>query len=380
MPRVTALERVDVEPHERVRARRGDLLDVDPALRREHEERLLRAAVEREREVVLALDVRRPLDPHLRDDVAADVHAEDLARARLGLVGGLGELDPTRLAATAGQHLRLHDDGKAELLGRGTRLRRTRREPPLGHRDPVAPEELLPLVLVEVQSARESTASTREPGRRTCASISAGEPDHDHRPPRARRDLRRLRARVERAAAAGRRRRRRRRASPPARSRPTSTGARRTASAGEQLVFTVDPLEVTETGWSARVGIENRLVGRLGARTGCDAGGLVRPPALRDGRQGGARGAEPSRHAPGGSRGDPLRARAADASSSPGLLGRRRSRRRGALVADSWARVVFGTLIAVGQAAGGPRARSSSGSPTTRTACSPESARQTTRA
>ena len=81
VPRLEALERVDVQPDERVRRRRRDLLDVDPALRREHEQRLLRAAVERDREVVLLRDVRRLLDPEPADDVAADVEAEDL-RAR----------------------------------------------------------------------------------------------------------------------------------------------------------------------------------------------------------------------------------------------------------------------------------------------------------
>ena len=56
-PRLEALERVDVQAHERVGVVRGDLLDLDAALRREHEQRLLRAAVERDREVVLLRDV-----------------------------------------------------------------------------------------------------------------------------------------------------------------------------------------------------------------------------------------------------------------------------------------------------------------------------------
>ena len=86
LPRVEALERVDVEPDERVGALLGDLLDVDAALRREHVERLLRAAVEREREVVLLRDLRGLLDPELADDVAADVEPEDLLRALLRLV------------------------------------------------------------------------------------------------------------------------------------------------------------------------------------------------------------------------------------------------------------------------------------------------------
>ena len=56
-PGLEALERIDVQAHERVGVVRGDLLDLDAALRREHEERLLRAAVERDREVVLLRDV-----------------------------------------------------------------------------------------------------------------------------------------------------------------------------------------------------------------------------------------------------------------------------------------------------------------------------------
>ena len=74
-PRLEALERVDVQPDERVGVLLRDLLDLDAALRREHEERLLRAAVERDREVVLLRDVGRLLDPELVDDVAVDVEA-----------------------------------------------------------------------------------------------------------------------------------------------------------------------------------------------------------------------------------------------------------------------------------------------------------------
>ena len=119
-PGLEALERVDVQPHERVRVLLGDLLDLDAALRREHEERLLRAAVERDREVVLLRDVRGLLDPDLLDDVAADVEAEDVARLLLGVGGVVGELDAAGLAAAARQHLRLDDDLAAELL-RGAR-------------------------------------------------------------------------------------------------------------------------------------------------------------------------------------------------------------------------------------------------------------------
>ena len=98
------------------------MLDLDAALGREHVEGLLGAAVERQREVVLLRDVGRPLDPELADDVATDVEAEDLLGAFLRLVCVRSELDPTRLAAPAREHLRLHDDRPAEHLGGLTTL------------------------------------------------------------------------------------------------------------------------------------------------------------------------------------------------------------------------------------------------------------------
>ena len=45
-----------------------------------------------------------------------DVHAQNLVGALLGLFGSLGQLDAARLAAPAGEHLRLDDDRPAEFL------------------------------------------------------------------------------------------------------------------------------------------------------------------------------------------------------------------------------------------------------------------------
>src|SRR5581483_8860742 len=126
----------------------GDLFDLDTALRREHEERLLRATVEGDREVVLLRDVGGLLDPELLDDVAADVEADDVLRLLLGVGGVVGELHAARLAATAGQHLSLDDDGAAEFLGGSASLVGRDGETPVRHRDAEAAEELLALVLV----------------------------------------------------------------------------------------------------------------------------------------------------------------------------------------------------------------------------------------
>ncbi len=127
-PRLEALERIDVEPDERVGVVRGDFLDLDAALRGEHEQRLLRTPVEGDREVVLLGDVGRLLDPELLDDVASDVEADDLLGLLLGVGRVLGELDAARLPAPAGQHLSLDDGLPAELLRSRPRLRGRRRK------------------------------------------------------------------------------------------------------------------------------------------------------------------------------------------------------------------------------------------------------------
>ena len=88
-----------------------------------------------------------------------------ISRARSSASSGLdGELDPARLAPPAREHLRLDDDGAAELLGRGARLFGRGREPTLGDRDPGLPEELLALVLVEIHERRRlaKTCSERQ--------------------------------------------------------------------------------------------------------------------------------------------------------------------------------------------------------------------------
>ena len=74
-----------------------------------------------------------------------------------------GELDPAGLAAAAGQHLRLDDDLAAELLGRLPRLGGRRRQPPVAETGmPMAREELLALVLVEVHGGGEPTSGVCE--------------------------------------------------------------------------------------------------------------------------------------------------------------------------------------------------------------------------
>jgi len=119
-------------------------------------------------------------------------------------------------------------------------------------------------------------------------------------------------------------------------------------SAGEQLVFTVDRLDVTKTGWNARIGIENDS----------SVGWELAPGATADGsfglqlfETGDAQELE-DRNRDGTL--PAVRAATDYAPELPRLLEPGASwngeiSSRGALAARSWARVVFGTLVAVGK-------------------------------
>ena len=119
-------------------------------------------------------------------------------------------------------------------------------------------------------------------------------------------------------------------------------------SAGEQLIFTVARLEVTETGWSARIGIENDS----------SVGWELAPGATPDGSFGlqlfetgeaqeledrNRNGTLPAVRAATGY------APALPRVLEPGASWTGEISARGSLVAGSWARVVFGTLVAVGK-------------------------------
>src|SRR5262249_44898960 len=148
-----ALERIGVKSGQCIGVLLRDLLDLDPALGREHVQELLRASIERDRQVVLLRDLRRTFDPELLHHVAADVETEDVVRTLLRLRRIVGELDAARLAATAGQHLRLDNHWAAELLRGSTRLLRRRRKTTFRNGDTEARKELLALILVEIHGA-----------------------------------------------------------------------------------------------------------------------------------------------------------------------------------------------------------------------------------
>jgi len=118
--------------------------------------------------------------------------------------------------------------------------------------------------------------------------------------------------------------------------------------AGEQLVFTVDRLEVTETGWKARIGVENDT----------SVGWELAPGATPDGTFGlqlfetGDKSELEDRNRQGTL--PAVRAATGYAPELPRLLEPGSAWEgeiiaRGALLAGSWVRVVFGTLVAVGK-------------------------------
>ena len=61
--------------------------------------------------VVLLLDLGLRVDEHPARHVPADLQLEDVARVRLGLLGGVGELDAAGLHPPAREHLGL-DHGR----------------------------------------------------------------------------------------------------------------------------------------------------------------------------------------------------------------------------------------------------------------------------
>jgi hypothetical protein len=118
--------------------------------------------------------------------------------------------------------------------------------------------------------------------------------------------------------------------------------------AGEQLVFTVDALEVTETGWKARIGIENDT----------SVGWELAPGATPEGSFGLQlfETGDPEELDERNRAGTLPSVRAATAYEpelpavlDPGAGWEGEISARGALVAGSWVRVVFGTLVAVGK-------------------------------
>lgn len=117
---------------------------------------------------------------------------------------------------------------------------------------------------------------------------------------------------------------------------------------GEQVVFTVDSLEVTETGWRARIGIENASSIAWELDPSATPGGTFGLQLFETGEPDELEKRNKEQTLPA------VRAATLFAPELPTILEPDASWKgvmsaHGALVADSWVRVVFGTLIAVGK-------------------------------
>ncbi len=117
---------------------------------------------------------------------------------------------------------------------------------------------------------------------------------------------------------------------------------------GERVIFTVDSLAVTPTGWRARIGIENASSVAWELDPGATPDGTFGLQLFRTG--------EPDELEERNKDGTLPAVRAATLYEpelppilEPDASWEGEMSARGALVADSWVRVVFGTLIAVGK-------------------------------
>ena len=118
---------------------------------------------------------------------------------------------------------------------------------------------------------------------------------------------------------------------------------------GEHLVFSVDSLQVTRQGWRAKVAVENRssVAYELGDPRD-DVESLVRSHAVLDREDRGAERAERRQRSAGDTPRCALRAEPAGDPRTRRDVARGRSRHRGHSPPGSWVRVVFGTLVSVG--------------------------------
>src|SRR4051794_22622486 len=177
--------RVDGDAGDRVGVLvRGDL-DLHTALGGGDAEVVAVGAVDEEGEVVLLRDVGRRCDQRPVDRVALDVHAEDLARLRDGVLWVLGQLDAAGLAAASGLDLGLDDHAATPTrtlgLGRGLRLLGCGDHGADRDRDAVLGEELLRLVLHQIHdppTSRSRDAWHPSPAPRDPAKPGRGDLGH----------------------------------------------------------------------------------------------------------------------------------------------------------------------------------------------------------
>ncbi len=160
-----ALERVDVDAGKPLGMIGCDLLDLDPSLRREHEQRLAHASVECRREVVLGGDRTGGLQPDQPRPACPPITSPKISAASAAVraadrpqASPLRPYHGRRSSTCACQHNAAADgrcgSDRLGLVGGG-------RESPLRDGNSVASEKLFPLVLIKVHGA--TVPPRREP-------------------------------------------------------------------------------------------------------------------------------------------------------------------------------------------------------------------------
>ncbi len=143
------------QPHDLLGSLRGDFLDVDTARGTHHEHRLFRRPVEDDADIGFARDIGGVGDEHLLHRQPLDLHAEDAAGDLARLFRRFRELHTASFPASAGMHLRLHDDGAPDaprdLLG----LVGCSRDITGRNRNAVTAQDVLRLVFVDVHLLSE---------------------------------------------------------------------------------------------------------------------------------------------------------------------------------------------------------------------------------
>ena len=156
---------IDGDPCERLRALGGEGLDVHAALARAHGQVAPLRPVQEDGEVELGVDIGALGDEDGAHHVPLDVHAQDVAGAVLGLLGGAGEPDAAGLATAAGLDLGLDDDqgraGPEQLRGGLSRALGSRGDRAVEHRHAVRSEQVSRLVLVQIHPVHPSGPAHR---------------------------------------------------------------------------------------------------------------------------------------------------------------------------------------------------------------------------
>ena len=132
------------------RIRDSDFFDFNAALFGQHEKVLLCTTVKSERCVVLLSNVAGVLYPHALDDMALDVHAQDVSGMSAHFVSIVCQLDAACFAASTNLYLCLHNNWISSCICCGNCLINSDSNVALRHGDVVASEVLLALIFKKV--------------------------------------------------------------------------------------------------------------------------------------------------------------------------------------------------------------------------------------